>query len=171
MIDYLDLARRLAGKHIKDDAEMPAAYRKGARELHDDWGVWPFTRIPRRLTTYRLPMPARKVAGNAEPIWTPVQEGYPLAPDAEVRPMHYWDGSKTIIMPHVLSMHPVHPVGQWSVQAVWLDGEWRPCFETWTTRCLGRRLHHNRGLKPDLTLGDWAWNFPEASMTWTKEAA
>lgn len=168
MINYIDIARRLVGKNVKNDADMPPDYRQGGRPLHNDWGVWPFTRIPRMLTTFLLPMPSKKVAGNAEPIWTPYQDGYPLAPGTELRDLDYWDGTQTIKKPHFLTMHPVHPVGQWSEQAVWLDGEWRPCYSTSSRAIFGRRLYQNHGLKPDVTLNTFMWNFPEASLTFNK---
>lgn len=164
MINYPALAYRLAGRHVKRDEDMPAAYRQGARPLHDDWppGLrW----IPRRWTAYRLPMPAKKIAGNADPEWVPVQDGYPLAPDAKVETKPYYDGKATIFIPHVLTMHPRHPAGQWSRQAVWLDGAWRECYLTWTKKIFGKEVYHNRGLKPDVTLGDWLWHWPEISLT------
>lgn len=160
MVNYLLLAKKLVGQHVRDDDDMPLVYREHSRPLHDDWGLWPFTQIPRKWTTYLLPMPSKKIAGNAEPAWAPYQIGYPLAPGTEIR-----DINNT---PHILTMHPVHAVGQWSEQAVWLDGRWVPCYYTVTRAVFGRRFYHNRGLKPDVTLGDFAWNFPEASLTFNK---
>ena len=151
---------------------MPAAYRKGARDLHDDWPCWPLTLIPRRLTTFLLPLPAKLVSGDVSPRWMAWQEGYPESPGAEFRQVQpgtaAWDlktrFGKTIER-EVLAYDPVPPAGQSAVFAVWLDNAWRECFYTVTKSILGRRIHHNRGLKFDMTHGDFMWNFPEASLT------
>ena len=179
-MNLIDISRRLAGRHVKDDTLMPAAYRKGARDLHDDWGIFPFTRIPRRLTTYILPLPFVLVTawnlggGYAKPRWMPWQEGYPQAPDAQLRPAEpgtaAWDLRERFGKPierEVLAYDPVLPIGQSALFAAWIDGEYRPCYYTMTRSLFGKRLHHNRGLKPDMTYGDFACNFPEASLPWT----
>ena len=130
-------------------------------KLHYDW-PWPFSKIPRRWTSWVLRMPPKKVWGNAEPEWILLQNGYPLAVDAELRM------ASGVAL--IKSMHPVHPAGQWSIQSVklfwWLPRV--PCFFTISKMVFGRRLHINGGIKPDVTRGDYHWGFPEFSMTWTK---
>jgi len=134
---------------------MPKVY-KVDRPLHDDW-PWPFSKIPRRLTGYCFPMPPHKIAGNAESEWIARQDGYPLAPDAELN----------VNKSQVKSMHPVHAVGYWSIQSVYVFGRRIPCYISASTTLFGRRLHVNGGIKPDVTWGDWFWWF-EMSVTWTK---
>lgn len=163
------MIRWLLSKIVKDPPLMPAAYRfdnpKG-RPLHDDWAIrgipgWlqPWSWIPRAWTFYALPMPPHRVAGNAYAEWTQAQEGYPLAPDA-----------KTIGVNAglVMSMHPVHPIGHWSIQSVYVP-KLRcrvPCYFTISKLIKGKRLHFNIGFKPDVTVGDNGWWFPEASLTY-----
>lgn len=139
---------------------FPEVY-KTTRPLHDDW-PWPFSLIPRRWTGLCLMMPPLKVAGNAEARWIPVQDGYPLAPDAQTRTRE--DGQR-----EVWGMDPVHPAGQWSVQSFYSARLKRrlPCYYSFSKMVFGRRLHFNGPLKPDVTKGDWCW-WLECSLTWTK---
>ena len=139
-----------------------------ARPFHDDW-PFPFSLIPRRWTGLCLMMPPTPVCGNAEQRWIPVQPDYPLAPDAVVQYMDYYDGEKTVSIPHVLSMDPVHPVGQWSIQSFYsaLLKRRIPCYFSFSKMLFGRRVHFNGPVKPDVTLGDWYW-WIECSLTWTK---
>ena len=111
-------------------------------------------------------MPARKIDGTASPIWTPYQEGYPLAPETEIRILPWYDGNSMVGKEHILTMHPVPPLGQWSRQAAWIDGEWRECFYSSKSVVWGYEVYRNHGVKPDVTLGDFFWAFPEASLTW-----
>jgi hypothetical protein len=156
------LAYLILCKATFDKALLPKYIRE---RLHDDWGIWPFTRIPRRWTSWVLYMPPHKVMGNAEPEWILAQKGYPLAPDCETK----LEGGRL----WVKSMHPVHPAGQWSIQNVklfwWLPFR-IPCYFTMSKMVFGRRLHINAGLKPDVTTGDWHHGFPEWSVTWTKRS-
>lgn len=101
-------------------------------------------------------MPPHRFAGNAEPEWIKIQPGYPLAPDAKI------EGDS------VMSMHPVHRAGQWSVQSVYFLRKRWPCYFTISFNAFGRRVHFNGGIKPDVTLGDWSWWFPDASATFNK---
>lgn len=149
--------------HYPCKEHLPEVY-KTERPLHDDWLIkgipaWlqPWAKIPRAWTGYCFAMPPKKVWGNAEPAWVLIQKGYPLAPDARLSPNAVW------------SMHPVHPVGQWSVQSVYLMwlGFRVPCYFSFSRMLWGRRLHMNGGIKPDVTRGDWFWWF-EGSLTWTK---
>lgn len=188
MIDYLDLARRLKGKSVgssgpeaEADLLMPWAYQfanpKG-RPFHDDWSLWPFTRVRRMDTWYRLPLPfkAIKVSGF-EPKWMPWQEGYPEAPGAQFRAAApgavAWSsklGANVPISREVLAYDPVPPIGGSGLFAVWLDGAWRECFFT-DTRIVDiplvgkRRRHTNRVLKCDMTFGDFGCQFPDASYS------
>lgn len=146
---------------IRDDL-LPEVYRT-RRPLHDDW-VFPFSLIPRRWTFWPFPFPPRKVCGSQQEEYVQIQKGYPMAPDAR-----YWKPNDSYSEPtHVLS---VHPVGWgWSVQSCPFPLVGRlPCYFQWTRKVLGRKLHFNIGLRPDVTLGDWGWWFPEASLGWTKE--
>lgn len=184
MIDYLDLARRLRGRSLGAsfgtnlaDALMPRAYQfanPSGRPYHDDWrapwipaALQPWGRVRRMDTTFLLPLPMKLAwsTGGVRSSLVPWQPNYVggLAPGFELCDV----GG----IPHVEVYHPVLPSGQEAIYSVWLDGQWRPCFYTSTRTVFGRRLHHNRGLKPDVTLGDFMWNFPEASLTWTKERA
>ena len=180
MINYADLAFRLAGKHVKDDALMPAAYRKGARSKHDDFPFFPLTQIPRQWTTYRVPLPFAIVeawnlgGGWIKPRWMPWQEGYPESPGMVFRPVEpggaAWDLRERFGKPierEVSAYDPVLPYGQAALFSAWIDNAWRPCFYTMTRNVFGKRLHHNRGAKPDMTHGDFHVSFPEASLTWT----
>jgi hypothetical protein len=177
VINALDLARRLRGRHVKDDVLMPAAYRQGARPLHDDWSVWPFTRIPRRWTWYNLPLPFKFLAGNYEPQWMPWQHGYPQSPEIKLRNVQPGTAAADLrdrfgkeIYYEVLAHDPVPPIGCWGRFAVWLDNAWRECYFTESKQVtipfLGkRRLHRNGILKFDLSLGDFGCQFPDASLT------
>lgn len=177
MIDFSDLARRLKGKCVKDDALMPRAYQFSnpqGRPYHNDWGLWPFTRITRMSTTYMLPLPFKLLQawGPVAPRWMPWQENYPggLAPEAQTRATILGAGSEAEARGcprELLAYDPVLPAGQAGLFGVWLDGAYRPCFYTESKVIFGRRLHRNYWLKPDLTLGDFATNFPDASLTWT----
>ena len=172
---------------------FPKVYDKGARYFHDDWKIagiprWlqPWTYIPRKWTGIALPMPPRKFCGNAPEEWLDIQSGYPLAPDVVLSE----DGRK------FLSIHPVHKIGQWSVQKHYLP--WlrmrAPLYFSGSWKFLGRRLHFNCGplfllvpvgllalpgwwklaavipaigVKPDMTPNDF-WHWLELSVTWTK---
>jgi len=49
MIDFSDLKDRIAKYRVTNDADMPWAYQRvnpQGRPLHNDWGIWPLTRIP-----------------------------------------------------------------------------------------------------------------------------
>lgn len=196
MINYIDLTRRLVGKSLgaslaQNDADtlMPWAYQFAnpqGRPLHDDWAAkgvpsWlqPWTRIRRMDTTFMLPMPMKLVwsSGPVEPKWMPWQETYPggLTLEAQLRDAQAGSVAAAIGCPHeILAYDPVLPIGQSAEYAVWLDGAYRTCFYTSTSLVGRKRLHTNRGIKPDLTVtmlnnkpvGDMAWNYPEASLSW-----
>ena len=138
---------------------IPEVY-KTRRPLHDDWGIWPFTRIPRAWTFFGLPMPPTICAGTSSPSNIPIQRNYPLAPDAIL-----WSDPNSGEL-QVMSAHPVPPPGQWHILSVYIPRLGRiPCFIATSIRFGAYRLHLNLGLKPDVTLGDWIWWFPEASFT------
>lgn len=142
---------------MSDKDNFPEVYKTN-RPLHDDW-PWPFSLIPRRWTGLELMMPPHKVMGNASPRWIPIQEGYPLAPDALL------NEAKTLVW----GMDPVHPMGEWSVQSFYSHrlGRRIPCYYSFSKMFFGRRLHFNGPVKPDVTHGDWFW-WVEMSLTWTK---
>ena len=173
MIDYADLAKNLRIHRVKSDEEMPAPYRKGKRDRHDDWGIrgvskkiQPWTLIPRRWTAFRVPMPFRKVAGNQEPKWTPYDGVYPLAPGARLSIGDYFDGQQVVKIPHVLTMHSVYDSG-WSLQEAYINGAWRTCFYTSSQEVAGKRLTVYQGLRLEAHPDTMAW-FPEASISWKK---
>ena len=170
MINLPDLTRRLAGKHVKDDALMPKAYQ--TRTLHDDWGIWPFTRIPRRLTWYNLPLPFKFLAGNYEPRWMPWQEGYPQSPAAILRPVQPGTAAFDLrerfgkdIRSEVLAHDPVPPAGCWGRFAVWLDEAWRECLFTTKKRLpFGKIWVYNGPVKFDITWGDFGVQAPDIGV-------
>lgn len=137
---------------------------------HDDW-LWPFSYIPRSWSSYTFPMPSYKVLGNANPEFIEIQPDYSLAFDAqiELRPSPFGGETKQL-----LSMQPVHPVGQWSVQAVDCLGLKIPCYFTFTSKAFGRRIYFNIGCKPDVSYNlddktkNWHWAFPECSLTFNR---
>jgi hypothetical protein len=183
LINYADLAARLAGKHVRREEDLPFAYRKGQRPLHDDWSIWPFTRIPRAWTWYRMPMPFKCLEANYAPRWMPWQEGYPEAPEAQFRDAApgalVWSSEKVgyiQLAREVLAYDPVPAVGGRAKFAVWLDGKWRECYHTSTVimqiPLVGlRRVHRNGILKFDITHGDFGCQFPDASFSLQKVAA
>jgi len=89
-------------------------------------------------------------------------------PGTEIKLLDYYNGHQTVQLPHVLGVDPYLNPGQWSRQAVWIDNEWVECYNTSTRLLFGRKLSANSGLRPDITLGDWMWWFPEVTLTWTK---
>lgn len=164
MIDYVDIYKRIQKYGVTMEDDMPVAYRKSGRPLHDDWIA--FKSTPRMKTAYKIPFPFKKIDGNQVSRWVPLQQGYPLAPGCETRLMDYWDGEKTVTIPHIEIYEEVAKIGQWSVQAAWIDDSWRPCYFTSSRRIFGKRFMQYRGLKPDTTLGDFMAWFPEASFSY-----
>lgn len=162
MIDYASLFKRIQPYRVTRDEDMPAPYRRRARFLSDDFPFWPLTRIPRMRRAYRLPMPPKQLEGNMEPRWHPwFSEDYPLAPEARIEDRDWYNGTDTVRVKHILSVDPVpEKAGQWSLQAVWLDGKWEPCYLTWKKKILGKVWAHNRGLRPE-PAPDTMWWFPE----------
>lgn len=177
VINYASLALELRGQSLGAslpfelaNSLMPVSYQHpNGRWLHDDHAIpqlprWlqPWSYRRRVDSSYRLPMPVFKIRGNVDPSWTLYQEGYPLAPGTEIRMMQWWDGDRnvSVLRPHILTMHPKYDNG-WYVGGVWLKGRVVPCYFSATYR----GWHHNHGLKPDVTHGDYMWNWPEASLT------
>ena len=161
----------LPGTGVEDLAKdyQPKEMGGGGRVNHDDWAI-PFLRgIPRINTAYMVPLPFRKLRGNAEPIWVPVlNPKWTFAPEAKIENREYMGK----IVPHVLTMDMVHPGGQWSVQEVWLGPKngWTECYKTSSEfhdiPFMGRRkvITYN-GLKLDCNPQDlmaWMW---EASFS------
>ena len=163
----------LAPYLVRKDSDMPYVYQATnpfGRPLHDDWGImrkdipgpaWfkdivgalqPWQKRPRILDAYMVPLPFRRIAGNAEPIWTPIlRDGWPLAgDDSEIARFDYWDGAKTVPnVLHVKTMHPIHKAGEWSRQAAFIGGAWRECFFSQSWNIKGKRLTYYNGLKLD----------------------
>lgn len=183
-VNIIALDKKLDGKSLgasfsteEADKRMPYSYQFAnpqGRPYQDDHGVWPLTAVRRMDNTYMLPLPLKLVwsSGPVAPHWMPWQEGYPEAPGAQLRPMDPASAAYDLatrfgkpIEREVLAYDPVLPGGQAAVFAVWLDGEWVPCYYTRTDELLGRRIHFNYGLKPDMTWGDFMLNWPEVSLT------
>lgn len=154
-----------------DKTNLPDHYRY-ERPLHDDWkinglpdAIQPWTKIPRSWTSFpEIPMPPRKWAGTQEEDCIRIQPMYSLSADVQFCP----DG-------RMVGIHPVGPVGTWSIQSAYIAGSRVPVYFTASPRVLDRRLHINFGLKPDVTVqdtpgkkGDQDWNFPEMSVTLRK---
>lgn len=168
MINHIDLIRRLQKYRVTREEDMPAAYRKGARPLHDDWppgARW----IPRMWTAYRVPYPFKLVSGNLTPKWIPYQAGYPLVPGTEIREMYYFDGvNNHDKFPHILMYDFIPKVGQSGTLAAWIDGEYRECFFTTCFRIGSRAIQYHHGAKPDSVLGDFMCWYPEGYLHWPK---
>lgn len=174
MINYIKLYQKIQKYRVTKDNDLPFAYQQAnpqGRPLHNDWTIpwlpsWlqPWGKIPRMRTAYLLPMPTKQIAGNVTPRWFPAQKDYPLVPGTEIKELEY-NGD---VVPHVFGVDPYLNAGQWSIQAVWLDGEWIECYHTSTKMLFGRKLSLNHGLRPDITLGDFMFWFPEINVTWTK---
>ena len=163
MINIFTLPKKIKPYRVTNDADLPAAYRQGScRELHGDWVI--FKDTPRIETAYKIPQPYKQLRGNQKSRLIPYQIGYPLVPDTKVMLADYYDGIKTISMPHILSYDPVPDVGQWGVYAALLNGEWVECFRTSKLKYFGKIWVNYFGLKPDLTLGDWMTWYPEISF-------
>ena len=153
----------------------PVSMGGGGRTTHDDWAL-PFLRnISRESTAYAAPLPFRKVAGNGEPVWMPVHNpDYPFATGAQVEQRPWYDGTKDIMLPWVLTMMSVHPAGQrwgqsiWSLQEAYINGEWTTCYYTQSVNLFGSKLIVYQGLKLDED-GPMCW-FPEVSgsIKWGK---
>lgn len=183
MINYIDLAKRLERRSLGaslpyDGANtlMPTVYQfgvTGSRPYQDDHFLFKGDR--RMDHFYRFPLPTFKIAGNADPEWTPYQPGYPLVPGTEIKMLPV----NGILLPHILTMHPVHRAGQWSRQG-FKDPQDNykliECYQTWSTPVIfGRYFYHNRGLKPDVNakalealenpglVGDCGWTWFEWS--------
>ena len=149
---------------------MPEVY-KTKRPYHDDCAIagipaWlqPQTWIPRSWTHVCLPLPFKKLAGNQELAWHRVQENYGLYPPKGT--VEYKNDNGLV---YVLAPHPVPKPGQWSIQGYWSYRlkTWIPCYTTKSAPVLGKRLHLNGPIKPDMTYGDWAC-WLEGSLSWTK---
>lgn len=184
-IEYATLPAKLAPYRVTNDADLPWAYQTAnpqGRPLHDDWF---FDKDePRINTAFKVPLPFKKIAGNAEPEWVPLLKDWPLAPGAITKQEVWHDGGLSPtgkdgqIITLVLTMTPIHPPGQWSRQAVYLNGEWVECYYTKTTTVrthpdgsIDRMLVYE-GLKLDPNPPDLMTWFPEvsASIKWNWRA-
>lgn len=163
------------------DQFMPEVYQESRRSRHDDW-IPGFRWVPRRWTFYPFPMPAIRFAGPMMPDYIPQQEGYPSIPGAETHQGYIANGgmfyySNVAGGPHYYGYNPVPPAGTWTILGPYIPrlGKAIPLYAAlsyllpkWVPFFGGKRLHINAGVKPDVTLGDNGWNFPEASCTITE---
>lgn len=160
---------------VKDDSQMPAEYQKGARDKHDDWAV--FKDTLRIDTAYRPALPFKQISGvkrRKDILWDPT---YPTSPGHEIFYKDYYTSEGKFSLPHIT----VDDAGPgWATFAVYINGEWVPCFKQYHDVWFGKRLsYYSGGLKQDLTVGfnkDWSlrsdvmawWDPPSAS--WIKES-
>lgn len=160
---------------------MPKAYGPGSgREKHNDW-LPGFRWIPRRWTFYPFPVPAYLWKGNHQAEYIELQPGYPTMPGLSLH-IGYYDQYGSFIYsadgkPHFYGYSPVPKAGQWAILQAYMPGIGRvlPVYfavswiiPRWLPFIGNKRFHFNGGLKPDFTLGDFGYWFPEASMTITK---
>ena len=137
---------------VKDDALMPLAYQNipGGRPLHDDWAV--FKDTPRISTAYRVPLPFRQVSGQCEQKWMLWDPSYPQSPGLRVENRPIWNGAATVNAWQALVDCAVEGSG-YATFAVWLGGEWVPCFQSYRKMIFGRLFaKYTGGLKQDLTV-------------------
>ena len=139
---------------VTDDAMMPFAYQKAnpqGRPLHDDWFLARGT--PRIETAYRVPLPFKQIGGKSEKRWVLWDGTYPTSPGTPIEYKDYHTVHGKFSLPHALIDCAVENSG-WSEFAVWIDGEWHPCFRSYRKMVLGRRLaYYSGGLKCDVTVG------------------
>ena len=142
---------------VTDDALMPAEYRKGARDKHDDWAVMRST--PRIETARRVPLPFRQDSGVCEKRWMLWDTCYPATPGTLIETREYRTVGGVFNLPHALVDCQIEGSG-WASFSAWLDGRWVPCFKSYRKVIMGRLLaYYSGGLKQDLTVGfnpDWS---------------
>ena len=165
MINHITLVKKLKAFGHPPDTWLPWDYQRAnpkGRWLHDDWVL--FKSTPRISTAYAVPLPFKKIAGNAEPVWMPIRNpAYPLAPGAEtkVAPFNFGDGTKDYRW--VLTMMSIHDAGFWSRQTAFIGGAWVECYYTRSWSIFGKRFTWYDGLKLDQD-GPMCW-YPEASAS------
>lgn len=175
MLNLVALANKLRKFRVTEDSDLPYAYQRAnpqGRPLHDDWVVG--KSIRRIDTAYRVPLPFRKVAGNAEPEWVPIlrPELWKFAPGAQVEERPYKDHlmDAPAVVPWVLTMTSGAPAGRWSRQEVWLGDEhgWTECYYSRSVNAFGNKIFVYAGLKIDVNPRDLMCWFPEvsASIKW-----
>lgn len=160
---------------VDPDKFIPAAYGPGKRELHDDWPPG-FRWIPRNITFYPFPMPAIKFWGTMQPDFIPMQQGYPAIGGTTGHKGYRTPEGKFVYSQegthHIYGYHPVPKPGQWIILGPYIPplGFALPLYFSISLMIplINRRFHFNMGFKPDVTLGDNGWNFPEASLTLIK---
>ena len=135
---------------VADDALMPAEYRRGARERHDDWA---FMRGTTRISTARrVPLPFRQDTGKCEKKWMLWDTSYPASPDLRIETREYCTAGGDFMLPHALIDCQVEDSG-WASFLAYLNGEWVPCFKSYRAIHFGRRLaYYSGGLKSDITV-------------------
>ena len=177
VINYATLLSKIRPYRVTDEHDLPWDYRSdgGKRVLHDDWLF--FKSVPRINTAFMVPLPFKRIAGNAEPQWVPVlNPKWTFAPGAQIREDYPWFSG---VCRAVLTMTAIHPAGQWSRQAVWLGEKngWTECYYSRSMNVFGNRVTWYDGLKIDAPTSPnqenktdlMAW-FPEASgsIKWGK---
>lgn len=170
---------------VTDDKLMPWAYQFAnpqGRPYHNDWGVMssnpimkaiqPFQKIKRMDCAYRIPLPAKITHGAKCQEWQPWEDGYPLAPGAQVKDRPIWDGTRSVMAPHILLDVSLDGC---TTYAGFIAGEWRDCFTRYQKKIFGRMFKYYNGLKPDVGVtfdeslklkSDCMWWFPEVAATW-----
>ena len=109
MINYFKLTTALKKLGHPPTTWLPLDYQSknvggGGRTTHDDWVL--FKSTPRIDTAYAVPLPFRKLAGNAEPQWVPLwNPNYPLLPEAQTKDIQLWrEDIGNYMQRHVLTM-------------------------------------------------------------------
>lgn len=173
----------------------PPGRTKGCgRYTHDDRSPkWLFSKIPRKLTTFDIPMSPLQVWGNQEPRWLPVQDCYPMAADTQYRPAQAAHHIAMGVKREYKAWPPVPDINRWTILSAPLLPARVPSYFAVSARLFNKRGHFNLGLKPDGVLtpdrwktedgpikdvwgdrlrpddgchvGDSAWNFPETSLS------
>jgi hypothetical protein len=147
---------------------QPVSMGGGGMEKHNDWvvGKW----VPRIKTAYPVCLPFLPVAGNVEPTLQPIfNPDYPIAPGFKTEMHDYWDGEKTIQLPHILTMTATHDKpGQWSRQKAYFQGTgWLECFYSSVTKVpfMKQKMLFYYGFKldiGDLSGGPMGWMFEQS---------
>jgi hypothetical protein len=158
----------------------PKSAGGGGREWHDDWGimlkdkdgknlnkpVWwqPWQYIRRIDNAYAIPLPLRKISGNALPEFMPIaNDDYPLVPGTpfKMAPHDFGDGKGTRMVRWVETMMSIYPAGQHARVEGFINGKWQECWYSRSWNVFGNRVSIYAGLKVDQD-GPMMW-YPEFS--------
>lgn len=139
---------------VTDEALMPEEYRQDHRPLHDDWAFLKST--TRMSTARRVPGPFKQISGASEKKWVLWDTSYPTVPGTPIELREYYTVYGAFQLPHALIDYAVEDSG-WTAFAVYLNGEWVPCFKSYRaitdSRIFGKRrlAYYSGGLKFDST--------------------